>query len=287
MINPDGSFNVRRIGIGYSTKNLYQDLINMRWPHFLCLILVTYLIINFCFALIYVIIGIENLHGVVPKDSWLDNYFIAFNFSFQTFTTLGYGVLAPSGKVMNTIAAIEALMGFMGFALATGLLYGRFSKPSAELIFSDNIIIAPYHGITSLQFRIANARSNMLMEMEASVIMQMVDFNHDPPQRQFAQLPLERNQILFFPLNWTIVHPINEDSPLYGMTEDDLENKQIEFLVHIKGFDDTFSQVVHRNYSYLHDDMVWNARFEKTFFTDDSGDIHLDFKKLSTYVKLA
>jgi len=287
MINPDGSFNVRRIGINYSTKNLYQVLINMSWPRFLAMILITYLVMNIIFASIYLFIGIENLHGFKSRETFIDDFFIAFNFSFQTFTTLGYGVLAPSGKLMNSVAAVEALMGFMGFALATGLLYGRFSRPSAELIFSKNILIAPYQEGFSLQFRIANARSNMLMEMEASLIMQMVDLSKTPPERQFMPLELERSKILFFPLSWTIVHPITRESPLHGIKESDLEHMQIEFLVHLKGFDDTFSQTVHKRYSYLHEDLIWNARFEKTFFADDSGDIHLDMDKLGEYVKLA
>jgi inward rectifier potassium channel len=173
----------------------------------------------------------------------------------------------------------------MVFAIATGLLYGRFSRPSARIIYSKNAIVAPYQDGTSLQFRIANARSNTLMNMEARVLLMTVDSSNGELKRNFIDLPLERPKIYFFALTWTIVHPIDSSSPFFGKTREDLAKLSAEVLVLIQGFDDTFSQVVHARYSYRHDEIVWGAKFAPAFKIDTKGGLvvqvdHIDEMKL-------
>jgi inward rectifier potassium channel len=168
----------------------------------------------------------------------------------------------------------------MVFAIATGLLYGRFSRPSARIVYSKNAIIAPYQDGTSLQFRVANARSNTLMNMEARVLLMTVDASNGELKRNFIDLPLERRHIYFFALTWTVVHPIDEASPLFGKNREDLEKLAGELLILIQGFDDTFSQVVHSRYSYPHDQIVWGAKFTPAFRFDTKGDMIVEVDRI-------
>ena len=172
VINKDGSFNVRRVGIDSVFKNTFQFLRNTSWLKFNLTVVLFYFVINALFALIYLSLGIENIQNA-KTGSILIEFASAFYFNVQTFTTVGYGVLAPSAGPTSFVAAIEALMGFMCFALATGLLYGRFSRPSAKFLFSDKAIIAPHKGRNALMFRVVNRRSNILMELEARVMVKL------------------------------------------------------------------------------------------------------------------
>jgi inward rectifier potassium channel len=184
---------------------------------------------------------------------------------------VGYGNIAPKTTASNFLSAFEAMVGLMGFAMATGLLYGRFSRPSARIGFSPNMLVAPYRGGTSLQFRILNQRANLLMEVEAKVLLMTVE----GPQNA-----LERCGVQFLPLTWTVVHPIDGESPLAGRTPADLESLQAELLILIKGYDDTFSQTVHTRYSYRYDELLWGQRFAPAFHVDRQGDLVLDTDKV-------
>jgi inward rectifier potassium channel len=277
-INKDGTFNVRRKGPG--RFNFYLYLIDSTWPKFIGVVLAAYLLVNLLFASLFMWAGIEHLYGV-QINTGVGPFASAFFFSVQTLTTVGYGSIYPRGLWTNIIAGLEAMIGLMGFALATGLLYGRFSRPTARIIFSDVMLVAPYQDATSLQFRIANERSNVLMELDAKVLMMTVDKSDGEMRRKYADLPLERPNVYFFPLTWTVVHPIGPDSPLYGKTAQDLAALETEFLILIKGFDDTFSQFVHARYSYRHDELVWGARFQPAFFVDRNGDLVLELNRVN------
>jgi inward rectifier potassium channel len=276
-INPDGSFNVRRKGLRLRDTNLYLMMIDTSWPWFLTVVLAVFLGINMLFAWIYLLIGMNHLRGVEPE---MGDFLNAFFFSVHTLTTVGYGNVFPSGTWANALAALEAATGLMVFALATGLLYGRFSRPSARILFSQRALVAPYQDGTSLQFRITNARSNVLMDLEARVLLMTVDRTDGQLKRAFTDLPLERRQVYFFPLTWTVVHPIDEASPLKGKTAEDLKAAETELLILIKGFDDTFSQVVHSQYSYRYDEILWGAKFLPAFHVDTKGDLVLDVNKI-------
>lgn len=288
LINKDGSFNVRKSGNGWSTRNTYQHLINMSWGWFFCLIISTYLFINLLFALGYVAIGMESLNGIPATVHFWQDLSHAFYFSCQTFTTVGYGAISPITQAASWLSSIESMSGLLYFALATGLLWGRFSRPQSRLMYSENMVVAPYREEDwAFMFRVANERSNVLMEMEATLMLTWVEQTDTGLKRQYFNLDLERNSIYFFPLNWTIVHPIDESSPLHGKSREDLNRLQTEFLILIKGFDDTFSQTVHSRFSYICDEIVWGARFVPAFKPNDRGQMELDFQKLHEYEKLA
>ena len=194
---------------------------------------------------------------------------------------MGYGRISPDGVLTSLVASLQALLGLMALAIGTGLLFGRFSRPAARLAFSKQMVVAPYQSGTSLQFRVANRRSNNLMEVEARVMLSTVEPSDQGLLRKYKYLTLERHIIQFLPLTWTIVHPIDESSPLWGQGAEDLAQHQAEFLITIKAFDDTFFQTVHVRHSYRFEEVVWGARFVPAFEPDAQGEMVLDLGKLS------
>ena len=279
IINPDGSFNVRRRGATWRDFHPYLLLINMSWPLFLVVLFLGYLVTNTIFATVYYAIGTDQLQGITGETA-SRRFFDTFFFSAHTLTTVGYGSISPRGMGANVVAALEALTGVMGFAVATGLLFGRVSRPSARVGFSERMLMTSYQDTMSLQFRVVNRRQNSLMELEARVMLMTVDMEGGTGKRTYQLLKLEREKVLFFPLTWTIVHPVDSESPLFGMTADDLRRLQAEVLILIKGYDDTFSQTVLARRSYRHDEIAWDRRFAPAFFVDDQGDLVLDVWKV-------
>jgi len=260
FINPDGTVNIKRTGLG-GLKNIdiYHWLINISLPKLFLVIVSSYTIVNLMFAFAYYCIGAEDFGGVTAVTE-LDKFFALFFFSAQTLTTVGYGHVYPVSNSISAVAAAESLIGLLGFALATGLLYGRFSRPKSDLLYSRNILIAPYKEITGLMFRIANKMQYELIECEATVTLSYND--PETNKREFEQLKLEINKIGFLALSWTVVHPINEESPMKGLTAKDLIKSDAEFLILIKATNDTFSQTVHSRYSYKGTDIVEGVRFK-------------------------
>jgi inward rectifier potassium channel len=277
-INKDGSFNVERHGVTWRNIHPYLHLIHVSWPTFFGIVGTAYLLVNILFATFYFALGPRHIQGTDAPTAFA-RFMNDFFFSSHTLTTVGYGNFAPSTVSANSIAALEALVGLMGFALATGVLFGRVSRPSAKIGFSENALVAPYQDRTSLQFRIVNSRSNVLIELSASVMLMTVENG----TRRFQELSLERDGVRFFPLTWTIVHPIDEASPLWEKTAGDLAVLQAELLILIKGFDDTFSQTVNSRYSYRFDEMVWGAKFSPAFHIDEQGRMVLDVHYVSKF----
>ena len=280
IINPSGEFNVRRRGTTWRDIHPYLFMINASWPVFTVMIFGGFVIANVVFALIYVKIGVQHLQGADTSTA-LSRFLSAFFFSAQTFTTVGYGRISPDGVLTSLVASLQALLGLMALAIGTGLLFGRFSRPAARLAFSQQMVVAPYQSGTSLQFRVANRRSNNLMEVEARVMMSTVEPSDQGPLRKYKYLTLERHVVQFLPLTWTIVHPIDQESPLWGKGPEDLAQHQAEFLITIKAFDDTFFQTVHVRHSYRFEEVVWGARFVPAFEPDAQGEMVLDLGKLS------
>ncbi len=276
-INPDGTFNVHRRGTRLRDENLYLKMIDTTWPRFFLVVTIVFLVVNVAFAVLYLAIGIDRLQGIEPEMSAFVN---AFFFSVHTLTTVGYGNVFPRGAPANTVSAFEAATGLMVFAVMTGLLYGRFSRPSARILFSNNALIAPYQDGNSLQFRITNARSNTLMNLEARVLLMTVVKHDGQLKREFVDLELERRKVYFLPLTWTIVHPIDSTSPLSGKTAEDLKSMSAEILILIQAFDDSFSQVVHSIYSYRNSEILWGAKFVQAFDVDPQGDLILDLDRV-------
>ena len=281
-INKDGQFNVRREGATWRDAHPYLYLISVSWTKFFGMIFLAFILTNTIFALLYAAIGIEHLKGAEAPTEPL-RFMNAFFFSAHTLTTVGYGNIWPSGPLANITTAVEALTGLMGFAIATGLFFGRFSRPSARIGFSPTAVIASYKGGTSLQFRIVNRRFNNLIEVEARILLMTVEDCNGQLQRRFQDLPLERDQILFFPLTWTIVHPIDENSPLHGAKAEDLERLQSEIMINLRAFDESFGQVVHVRYSYRYDEIVWGAKYVQAFEVDDDGELRLDVSRVGEF----
>ncbi len=281
-VNKDGSFNVRRTGADWRAFHPWLYVVRMSWTGFSLLVAAAYVAANTMFACAYFLMDPAQITGsAAPTESrrFLNDFF----FSAHTLTTVGYGNLAPAGTAANLFSTVEALSGLLGFAIITGLLVARASKPSASIGYSHNALIAPYQTGTGVMFRVANQRSNTLMEMEAQVMLMTVAGPPEKPERKFELLPLERPGILFFALTWTVVHPIDEASPLYGKTAEDLKQLQAELIILIKGFDETFSQVVHSRHSYRYDEFVWGAKFESAFRVDPSGDLMLELNRLGDH----
>lgn len=283
VINRDGSFNVRRKGGSLKDLHVYQLLLSLSWPAFMGLVLALFIGVNVIFAGLYIAAGLENLAGAQAPTRG-ESLLNAFFFSVQTLTTVGYGAIAPRGIATNAIASLEAMMGVMGFAFAAGLLYGRFSRPSARILFSDRALVSPFRDGTSLQFRIANRRSNAIVNLEATVLLMTVEHVEGQQKRRYVRLELERSTVYFLPLTWTIVHPINESSPLSGLAKEQLAERSAELLVLITGFDDSFNQVVNARTSFRWDEIVWGARFVPAFHADHRGELVLDLTRINETV---
>ena len=281
LLNADGSFNVVRSGLGLlETLAPYQQMLAVSWTGFFGIVLALYLIINIAFAFMYLAAGPDALVGTRPA-MFGGAFSQAFFFSIQTFATIGYGQIGPNGFFANGLVTIEALVGLMSQALATGLLFARFSRPTASILFSRYAIVAPYTGGQSLQFRIANRRKNEIIQLEAQVLFSAMESDgRGGLVRRYILLPLERNKVTFFPLSWTIVHPIDQNSPLSGKTSDDLVRSEAEVLVLLSGIDETFAQTVLARSSYRAEEIIWNRRFRSIFAQEQGKSLSVDISRL-------
>ncbi|MEO8274941.1 MAG: ion channel [Thermoanaerobaculia bacterium] len=284
LLNRDGSFNVRREGLGFlQSLSLYHSLLNMSWSRFLLVLVGGFLTVNLVFASIYFAAGpdaLSGLHWTTTGTHFLGCFF----FSVQTFATIGYGSIAPAKLSANVLVVLEAVTGMLLVALGTGISFARFARPQARILFSESALIAPYGAATAFQFRIANARQSQLTEVQARLLLARRRAGGD---REFLPLKLERESVLFFPLSWTIVHPIDETSPLYRQTQEDLQAAHAEFLILLSGNDETFNQMVHARSSYEMADLVWNARFRSLYNPpDEDGGISIDVGRLSMIDRL-
>jgi len=280
LLNRDGSFNVRRDGLPFfRSLSAYHALLTISWPRFFLLSALGYFATNAVFAVAYLLCGPDALNG--SKAAGLGPRFAeAFFFSVQTLATIGYGVLSPNGVAANLVSAIEALFGLMGFALVTGLLFSRFSRPTPHIAFSDNAVVAPFRGAQALMFRVANERSNQLTDVQARVILSRLEGPSANRTRKFHELSLDRPQVVFFPLHWVVVHPIDERSPLRGVTAEDFKAADSEILILLSAMDETFFQTVHVRSSYKPQEMAWGMRFADMFLRGEDGLVGIDMRKI-------
>jgi inward rectifier potassium channel len=280
LLNRDGSFNVVREGLPFwRSLSPYHALLTMSWPPFLLLVGLGYLVANLGFALLYFLCGphaLDGWHTGTPFERFED----AFFFSVQTLATIGYGRMTPNGVAANLIVTVEALVGLMAFALGTGLLFARFSRPTARIAFSRQAVVAPFRGGTALMFRLANERSSQLTEVSATVSLSRLEDTPAGPVRRFHELRLDRPRVVFLPLHWVVVHPIDERSPLHGVEAQALLASQAEILVLISAMDETFAQTVHVRTSYRAEEVAWNRRFADMFLRGDEGLVGVDMRKL-------
>jgi inward rectifier potassium channel len=285
FINKDGSANIEKRGLSFLDRiSWYHTMLNMPGWKFLGILLAFYAGINLFFAALYYLIGIEYLDGINASGSdWL-KFGKAYFFSAQTFTTVGYGHISPNGFMTSALAAAEALTGLLSFAIATGLFYGRFSKPVAFLKFSHNALIAPYKGGTGLMIRLSPFKNVNLIDAEARMTVGMSIQEGGKLVNKFYILELEMEKINSLTLSWTLVHPITEDSPFYGFSKQDFANIEGEVIVYIRAFDDLFSATVAVSTSYTFEEIVYGAKFVMMYTENEENTktiLHLD--KINTF----
>lgn len=283
----DGKPNIIRKGISFFDQlSWYHTLISISRTHFWLWLIIPYVVVNALFALVYYTIGVDHLNGLEKGSEW-HNYIEAFFFSFQTFTTVGYGHVSPAGMLASSVAAFESFLGVLTLALAAGLFYGRFSRPRAFLRFSENAVIAPYKDGIALMFRTAPYKNNHLLDAEVKLTMGMRVMRNGEEKNEFYTLNVEFSKINALPLNWTIVHPINENSPIYGMSLEELKAARAEVLVYIKAFDEGFANTVVARTSYAASEIIEGAKFKPMYEPSSSGDatiLHID--RLNAYEKV-
>ncbi len=282
LLNPDGSFNVQRTGLPFTTSlNLYHSVLAMSWRTFLGMVLLLYFASNIVFGMLYMSIGANAL--VDTSSEPLDTLFArAFFFSVQTFATIGYGTIHPVGILPNLLVTVESYYSLLVNALVTGVVFARFSRPSAKIILSTVAVIAPYRGITGLMFRMYNGRKSQLIEVGAQVMFSRIVNDDGRAVRKFDLLELERKRVAFLPLAWTVVHPIDENSPLHGLTENDLKWSDAEVLILLSATDETFLQTVHMRSSYKPEQIMTGYKFTSIYNEmQEDEPISINVRKLS------
>jgi inward rectifier potassium channel len=273
LLNRDGTFNVTREGLNpLSALSLYHWLLVISWSRLLVFLTVSYVAFNALFAGAFLLCGPDALQSASGSFA-AHPFYRAFFFSVDTFATIGYGNIIPVGVAANTLVTIEALVNILAIALATGVIFSRFSRPSARIVYSRNAIVAPYREKTALEFRIANGRTSQLIEVQIQVILTKLEQVNGTSIRKFYDLDLERQRVVFFTLSWTVVHPIDPSSPIWGLTKKDLLDADAEVLILLTGTDETLSQTVHSRSSYKADEIVWGAKFANMFLRSEAAGI--------------
>lgn len=287
FVTKSGNANVRKTGIGFlDSISWYHTMLTLpRWK-FLIILFAFYFLVNLAFASVYYLVGVEHLNGINATKA-IDKFGQAYFFSIQTFTTVGYGHISPSGFFTSSVASVEALFGLLSFAIATGLFYGRFSKPRAHIRFSDNAIIAPFQDGTALMLRLSPYKNTNLTDAEARMTLGIHVEENGKMVNKFYTLDLELDRINALTLSWTLVHPITEQSPLYQLNEKDIKNTLGEIIVFLKVFDDMYSTTVVRRSSYTFDEIVYGAKFLPMFTrSEDNNKTLLHIDKLNLFERV-
>ncbi len=268
-------FEIVRKGISHSDwRDPYHLLLTLGWSRFIGLIVVSYIATNTLFALLY-LAGGDCLKNARPGSFW-----DAFFFSVQTMATIGYGAIYPSTDYANVLVTLEALVGLMGVAMSTGLMFARFSRPTARVLFSRVAVITPHNGVSTLMFRVANERRNQILEAQIGVSLLRNEVTTEGEyMRRFYDLKLVRSQTRNFSLTWTVMHQIDESSALYGETPESLAETETDIVLTLTGLDETVSQTVHARYYYLTEEILWDKRFVEIFATKRDGRRVIDYTR--------
>jgi inward rectifier potassium channel len=274
-----GRLDIKRIAHERSGfRDLYHFLMKISWPRLLLFFTTKYLLINLAFASAYYVGG-DVLRGATGPLTFLDCFF----FSIQTFSTIGYGSLSPVGLYANMLVTLEALVGMLAVSVTTGLIFAKFSRPTARIQFSDNMVIRPFDGKPTLMLRIANLRQNQIIEARAHLTFIRTMINEEGEQmRRFFDLDLVRAASPLLSISWTLMHVIDESSPLFELSADELEQLDAYFIVTMFGMDETVAQDVHARTVYSYLDLLWNYRFlDMVLREEETSTMHIDFSRLS------
>jgi inward rectifier potassium channel len=279
LLNRDGTFNARRSGLSVTqTWSPFHDLLSMSWRKFVFSFFVLFMVLNLAFAVAYALCGPAALSG--PNVNTFGSLLLeCFFLSVQTLATVGYGHLAPASTAANIIATVEMFFGLLMVAVVAGLVFARFSRPQAKIVFSKHAVVAPYREGQALMFRFANMRKNQLLELEVKVLFSRIVYEKENPVRRYFQLVLERSRVAIIPLHLTVVHEINDQSPMQGMTSQDLAETSAELLVLVTAMDETFSQTVHARTSYTYEEIEFDSRFATVLALGDDGIVEVDLSR--------
>jgi inward rectifier potassium channel len=274
IINREGKFEVDGLRAWHSyLRDPYHLMLTIPWTGFAGIVSVGYLVINVIFALLY-LAGGDCLEGAKPGS-----FFDAFFFSVQTLGSIGYGVISPKTFYANIMVTLEAIASVLVIAVVTGLAFARFSKPNARVIFSNVAVVAPYNGIPTLTFRAANKRRNFIVEARITVDFSIDEVSKEGEStRRFYELPLLRQRTSSFNLAWTVRHPIDENSPLYGFTPEMLLDGRAIIIVSLVGIDETVAYTINARHNYSVKEIMWNYRFADMLTTDVNGDRYLNYQ---------
>ena len=284
LVAADGSFRVNRIGQLSGLREGFVALATMPLWRLILTFVVAYLSMNLFFGSLYMIIGVEDI-GNADMTSLGGKWMSAIGMSVQTLTTVGYGSLYPNSTAAWGLAAVEGVFGILGFSLISAVIYARFARPTTRLAYSDKALIAPFQEGWSLQLRLANKRSTLLVEIEARLIMVMADVDEHGERLNYYNLKLQFNKVSFLPLSWTVVHPITSESPLAGMSQEELIKRRAEVIIILKGIDEGYMQQVITRHSFRYDEIVWGGRYVRAFSSKD-GSMRMDLAMLSDYTSL-
>lgn len=266
---------MRRQGLAYHRpKDWFHWLLATSWPRVILVVMAAYIAVNVVFASLYALDpgGITN----AKPGSFAD----AFFFSVQTLSTLGYGTMAPKSFYVNCIVTLESLAALSCFGLISGLVFSRLSRPSARVMFSHYAVIAPYEGGPTLMFRAANRRGNQILQAQIHVSLTRNEKTLEGESiRRIYDLRLLRASSSFFNLTWTVRHPIDELSPLFGQTPESLAESETEIVVLLSGIDDVYGQTVHGRFAFNHEEILFNHRFVSMFGRDEQNHPTVNFAK--------
>ena len=275
FINPNGSFNIKHVNKKKSLNEAYTYLIGTSWPRFFLILFAGFTVINFIFATIYVFFGVKNIG--VQSSTFLTDFLNAIFFSVQTLTTLGYGYFSPLTITTGIVSSVQAILGLISFAFITGLLYGRFSKPHANIKFSDSFLLCKHKGKDAIMFRLMSRRRGLVIQPKIRVSLSMSVLDEQGAlKNEFYSLPLEREKITYLPTTWTLVHHINEDSPFKNYTRNEIKELQGELLILFSYHDEHYNEELHQVYSYVFKDLKVGYVFKKAFYYNDDGQMVLD-----------
>lgn len=282
FLNQDGTPNIEKKGIGFFARvSWFHSMLTISGWRFFLIILFFYIFVNLLFTLVYYFIGVEHLVGL-KTSSESEKLIEAFFFSTQTYTTVGYGRISPTGFLMNAVSSFHALIGLLSFAVATGLMYGRFSLPKAFIKFAENAVIAPYKEGSALMIRLTPYKNTTLTDAETKFTLVIMSDEQGKTSNQFFTLSLELRSINALTLSWTVVHPITQESPLYNFSKEDFSNSKGEIIVFVKAFDDKFSNTVIARTSYTFQEIIYGSKYVPMFYRDNEKDTTiLDLDKLS------
>jgi len=259
-------------------RDAYHRLLTMPWHRFFALVLLGYIFVNGCFALGYYGLG-DAIENAAP-GSFLDVFF----FSVQTLATIGYGKMAPHTLGANILVTLEALLGMIGLAVTTGLVFARFSRPTARVLFSRVAVVTRWEGTPSLMFRMANARGNQIVEARLKLTLIRSETTAEGQSvRRLHDLRLLRSEHAAFALTWTAVHPIDAASPLRGDDAESLRASRSDFVVSLTGIDEGLSQTIHARYGYRPEDLRFGVRFVD-ILTDVQGESRIDYTRFHDVV---